>query len=36
LQLPHPLRFHGEIATEFRNLAFNVRQFNRAKPRVAS
>jgi hypothetical protein len=32
LQLPHPLRLDGEIATDFRDLAFdNIRQFGRSR-----
>jgi hypothetical protein len=36
LQLPHPLRFHGEIAAEFRHLAFNIREFRESRPPLAA
>jgi hypothetical protein len=36
LQLPRPLRLDGEIATEFRDLAFDsIRQFGRSRPPVS-
>ncbi len=34
MQLPHPLRLHCEIATDFRDLAFDcIRQFGGSAPR---
>jgi hypothetical protein len=37
LQLPQPLRFHGEIATDFSDLAFdNVGQLGRSRPLVSA
>jgi hypothetical protein len=33
LHLTHSLRFHGEIATQFRDLAFDhIRPFGRLRP----
>jgi hypothetical protein len=35
LELAHPLRLHGEIATDFSDLAFdNIRQFGGSRPLV--
>jgi hypothetical protein len=35
--LPHPLPLNGEIATEFRDLAFdNIRQFGGSRPSVSA
>jgi hypothetical protein len=37
LQLPHPLPLNGEIATEFRDLAFDdIRQIGGSRPSVSA
>jgi len=36
MQLPHPLRLHGEIATDFCDLAFDcIRQIGGSAPRAS-
>jgi hypothetical protein len=37
LELPHPLRFHGKIATDFHDLAFDaIRHFGGWRPPVSA
>jgi hypothetical protein len=37
LQLPHPFCLHGEIAAQFRDLAFDdIRQFGEPRPSGAA